>query len=255
MRTRIVTMVLAFGVGAVLVWPGLPASGKPISTPNLKTLTNTINHAKKLTYYAQYTAVSNGQKSTVTIAQAPPMSNFSSSDSSIINTGKATYYCSANAGSTSNSGNTGTTSNSGNTGNSGNSGSPSTTTTTSNSPEQCLSEKGANPLLGLEDVFSPTVALGALAEAKEGLVSKLLGITVSSSSASFAGQPSTCVAVTVHGKGGKYCVTKQGILSYSGSSSSDYFQLAKFSAKPPVNLFALPAGATTGTVPESGSTP
>ena len=56
----------------------------------------------------------------------------------------------------------------------------------------------------------------ALAEAKEGLVSKLLGIEVSSSSASFAGQPSTCVTVTVHGKGGRYCVTKQGILSYSG---------------------------------------
>ncbi len=243
MRTRTVTMIVAFGVGAFLAWPGLPASGKPIPTPNLKALTNTINHAEKLTYYAQYTAVSNGQMSTVTIAQAPPKSIFSSSDSSIINTGKTTYYCSANSGSTSNSGNT------------GNSGSPSTTTATSASPEQCLSEKGDNPLLGLEDIFSPTVALGALAEAKEGLASKLLGITVSSSSASFGGQPSTCVAVTVRGKGGKYCVTKQGILTYSGSSSSEYFQLTKFSAKPPASLFTLPAGATTDTLPESGSTP
>ena len=77
-------------------------------------------------------------------------------------------------------------------------------------------------------------------------MSKLLGIKVSSSSASFAGQASTCVTVTVHGKGGKYCVTKQGILSYSGSSS-DYFQLTKYSSKPPASLFTLPTGATTVT--------
>ena len=102
---------------------------------------------------------------------------------------------------------------------------------------------------------SPTVALGALAEAKEGLVSKLLGIEVSSSSASFAGQPSTCVTVSVHGKGGRYCVTKQGILSYAGSSSSDYFELTKYSSKPPAGLFTLPAGATTVTLPGGGSIP
>ena len=95
----------------------------------------------------------------------------------------------------------------------------------------------------------------ALAEAKEGLVSKLLGIKVSSSSASYAGQPSTCVTVSVHGKGGKYCVTKQGILSYSGSSSSDYFQMTKYSSKPPASLFTLPAGATTVTVPGGNSIP
>ena len=99
------------------------------------------------------------------------------------------------------------------------------------------------------------MALGALAEAKEGLVSKLLGIKVSSSSASYAGQPSTCLTVSVHGKGGKYCVTKQGLLSYSGSSSSDYFQMTKYSSKPPASLFTLPAGATTVTVPGGISTP
>ena len=98
------------------------------------------------------------------------------------------------------------------------------------------------------------MALGALTEAKQGLGSRLLGIKVSSSSATFAGQPSTCIAVTVHGKGGRYCVTKQGILSYSGSSSLDYFQLTKFSSKPPASLFTLPAGATTGTVPGGGAT-
>jgi hypothetical protein len=79
MRTRTVTVAVALGLGALLVLPAVPASGKSISTPNLKALTNNINHAKSLTYYAQYTSVSDGQKSTVTIAQSPPKSIFSSS--------------------------------------------------------------------------------------------------------------------------------------------------------------------------------
>ena len=220
--------------------PAVPAWGKSVSAPNLKALTKTINNAKHLTYYVQYTSVSGGKKSSVTIAQAPPKSYFATADSSIVNNGKSTYYCTANA-------------DSGNSGNSGNSGA--TTTTTSKATQQCLTEKGANPLLGIEDVFSPTVALSALAEAKEGLVSKLLGIRVSSSSASYAGQPSTCLTVSVHGKGGKYCVTKQGLLSYSGSSSSDYFQMTKYSSKPPASLFTLPAGATTVTAPGGNSIP
>jgi len=257
MRTRVVAVTVALGLGSLVLVPALPASGRAASGPNLKALTNSINRAKKLTYLAQYTSVSGGQKTTVTIAQSPPKSNFSTSSGIVINNGKTTYYCSSsstgnsgNSGTPSNSGNSGTTSNSGN---SGNSGASTTTSTTAKSSMQCLSVKGSNPLLGMEDLFSPTVALGALSEAKEGLVSRLLGIKVSSSSATFAGQPSTCVTVTVRGKGGKYCVTKQGLLSYSGSSSS-YFELTKYSSKPPASLFSLPAGATTQTLPGGTST-
>ena len=247
MRTGVLTTVAALGLGALLVWAPAPASGSTVSNADLKALANTIEHAKKLSYDAQYLSVTDGQRSTVTIAQAPPKSLFASSDSSIVNDGTAIYYCAPSPSPTANSGNTGTTSDSGNTGNSG-----AATTTSSNGPEVCDAQQGANPLLGLQDIFSPTVALGALAEAKEGLASKRSGIEVSSSSATFAGQPSTCIEVTVRGEGGKYCVTKQGVLSYSGSSASDYFRLTKFSAKPPASLFALPAGAT---IAATGSTP
>jgi hypothetical protein len=219
MRTRVVNLTVALGLGALVLLPALPASGRGSTSLNVKALTNSINHAKHLTYLAQYTALSNGQKTTVTIAQAPPKSNFSTQGGSVINNGKTTYYCS----------------------------------TTTGSP-QCLSVSGTNPLLGLEGLFSPAIALGALAEAKQGLVSRFLGIKVSSSSASFAGQPSTCVTVSVRGKSGKYCVTKQGLLSYSGSSSS-YFQLTKYSATPSASLFSLPAGATTATLPGGASIP
>ncbi|MGA2473825.1 MAG: hypothetical protein ABSG39_10065 [Acidimicrobiales bacterium] len=256
MRTRVVAMTVGVGLGALVLVPALPASGRAVSPLNLKALTNSINRSKNLTYLAQYTSVSDGQKTTVTIAQSPPKSNFSTSTGSVINNGKTTYYCSTNSASTGNSGNSGSTSNSSNSGNSGNSGASTTTSTIScKRSMQCLSVKGSNPLLGLEDIFSPTVALGALAEAKEGIVSRLLGIKVSSSSGTFAGQPSTCVTVTVRAKGGKYCVTKQGLLSYSGSSSSSYFELTKYSSKPPASLFSLPTGATTETLPGGTSIP
>jgi hypothetical protein len=219
MRTRVLNLTVALGLVALVLLPALPASGRGSKTLNVKALTNSINRAKHLTYLAEYTALSNGQKTTVTIAQAPPKSNFSTQGGSVINNGKSTYYCS----------------------------------TTTGAP-QCLSVSGTNPLLGLEGLFSPTVALGALAEAKQGLVSRFLGIKVTSSSASFAGQASTCVTVSVRGKSGKYCVTKQGLLSYSGTPSS-YFQLTKYSSTPSASLFSLPAGATTATLPGGASIP
>ena len=251
MRTRAATLTVALGLGAVALSPALPAAAKN-SPLNVKALTNSINHAKSLTYLAQYTSFNNGQKTTVTIAQSPPKSSFTTSSGSVINNGKTTYYCSTSSSGSGNSGNTGSTSNSGNSGNSGSA----ATTTTSKAGTNCLSVKGANPLLGLETAFGPATTLSALAEAKQGLVSRLLGIKVSSSTVTFAGQPSTCVTVTVRGHGGKYCVTNHGILSYSGSSnSSSYFELTKYSSSPPASLFSLPAGATTATLPGGGSIP
>jgi hypothetical protein len=262
MRTRAVTLTAALGLGLGLLAtvPALPASAKSISSPNLKALSNSINKGKHLTYYAQYTSVTGGQKTTVTIAQAPPKSLFSSPSGSVIDTGKTTYYCGAsgtsgNSGSgNSGSGNSGSgnSGNSGSSGNSGNSGSTTTTTTTAKSTENCVTEKSTGAGLGLEDLFSPAIALGALSEAENTVVARALGVKVSSSSASFAGQPSTCVSVTARGKSGKYCVTKQGLLSYSGSSNSSYFELTKYQAKPAASLFVLPAGATTQTLPGGG---
>ena len=241
MRTRLVTVTVALGLGPCSCCRRCRRrAGRP--PPNIKALTNSINRAKNLTYLAQYTSVSSGQSTTVTIAQSPPKSNFSTSERQRDQQRQDDLLLLVQSGSSGNSGNSG----SGNSGNSGNSGSVARPRPPQ--AQQCLSVKGANPLLGVENIFSPAVALGALAEAKQGLVSRLLGIKVTSSSASFAGQPSTCVTVTVRGKGGKYCVTKQGILSYSGSSTS-YFKLTKYSSKPPASLFSLPAGATTQTLP------
>jgi hypothetical protein len=220
MQIRAFLSLAALGVALSAVFPALPADARGVSAANLKALTNSINRAKNLTYTATYTSVANGQTTTVTIAQAPPQSNFSTPTGSIINDGKSTYYCSTTGG-----------------------------------KQSCLSVSGANPLLGVENLFSPQLALGAFAEAKQGLVARARGVKVSQSSATYAGQPSTCISVTTKAGSGKYCVTKQGLLSYSGTSKGSSFQMTKYSSSPAARLFVLPAGATTVTLPSGVSIP
>jgi hypothetical protein len=239
MRTRVatsaVTVAVAAALGlAVVVVPALPASAKGLTQSQINAIEKNLNHGKKLTFSATYTAVNGTQKSTVTIAQAPPKSDFSSGTSSVINNGKTTYICSSNGGS-------GSTGSSGNTGSSG------------GGKESCITESGANPLLSLEDLFSPSVALAALNEAKSAAVARALGVHLTESSGNYAGQSATCFSVSERGKGsGKYCVTKQGILAYAttaNNGSTNYFELTKYSSNPSSSLFSPPAGATTVTTP------
>jgi hypothetical protein len=224
MGNRWVLRLAALAVGLALVGSAAPAFGSidksSVSSSKLKALTSTINKAKHLTYEATYKSVQGGQTTTVTIAQAPPKSYFGTSGGSVINDGSKTSYCSG-----------------------------------SGSTQQCVSTGGTNPFVGLEGLFSPSLALAAFAEAKEGLGSKALGVKVSETSATIGGQASTCVNVTVRGQGGKYCVTKQGLLSYSGSSSTAYFALTSYTKSPPSSLFALPAGATQITLPPGVTLP
>jgi hypothetical protein len=217
-----VVRVAAVGAGLILTLSiAAPASAahKKVTSSNINALTKELNNGKKISFEAVYKSTEGGQNETITIAQAPPKTYFSSGGGSVIGTGTKTYYCSGSAGSTS-----------------------------------CLSAGTANPFANLETLFSPATALAEFGEAKEGLVSRALGIKVSESSATIAGQASTCVTVTVHGNGGKYCVTKQGILSYSGAGKN-YFELKSFTKSPSSSLFNLPAGATTETLPSGVDIP
>jgi hypothetical protein len=90
-----------------------------------------------------------------------------------------------------------------------------------------------------------------LNEDKSAVVARALGIKVTTSSQTIAGQPTTCISATVHGQSGKYCVTKQGLLAYVGSPTGTVFKMTKYSSKPSPSLFVLPAGATTVTVPST----
>jgi hypothetical protein len=221
MKPRLPCLAAA-GVGVLLLGSATPAlaSGKAPSAKSLKSLANSVSKAKGLSYAAVYKEVSSGSSTTVNIAQDPPKSAFSSGGTgSVIDTGTKTYFCSG-----------------------------------SGSAQTCISAGKTDPLSGLEDLFSPAAALAAFGEAKDALGNKALGIKTTSSSQTIAGQPSTCETINVHGQVAKYCVTKQGLLSYAGSSTS-YFELTSLNRSPASSLFALPAGATTVTIPGGGSLP
>jgi hypothetical protein len=219
--------ILAVGAGLALLFgaatPAVASSSKSLSSSNLQKLAKELGSGKKMTFEATYKSVTNGQTTIVSIAQEPPKTDFATGSGRIIDTGKSTYYCS-----------------------------------TSGSAEQCLTvTAGDNPIAGLQSLFSPELALTAFNEAKEGLIDKSLGIKTSTSSKKFGGQSATCITVKVHGNGGEYCVTKQGLLAYSGTTTGtgSYFELTSFSKNPSATLFALPAGATTVTLPGGGSIP
>lgn len=222
MRTTVAVRIASVGAGLLMVFgmatPAGASHGK-LTPAQLKALTNKVNSSKKLSFEAVYKSVGLGSDASVTIAQAPPKSLFSTTGGVVVNTGSKTYYCSTSGGA-----------------------------------EQCLAAGTSNPFVGIEDIFSPAAALAAFSDAKEGLVDRALGIKLSESSATIAGQASTCVTVTVKGKADKYCVTKQGVLAYSGSGGQ-YFELTKYVKSPPSSLFQLPAGATTVTLPGGASIP
>ncbi len=216
MTTTRIVRAAAVGAGLVLMLSvATPASAahKKVTSSNINALAKSLNSAKKITFEAVYKSSLSGQNETVTIAQAPPKSYFSASGGSVVDTGTKSYFCSTSDGATS-----------------------------------CLSTGTSNPFASLETLFSPATAAAAFGEAKEGLISRTAGIKVTTSSASIAGQSSTCVTVTVHGTVGKYCITKQGILSYSGTGKN-YFELKSLTKSPSNSLFDLPAGATTETLP------
>ncbi|HUY63932.1 MAG TPA: hypothetical protein VMV14_05390 [Acidimicrobiales bacterium] len=193
---------------------GTGASAGVSTAAQLRSLTSTVQAAEHGTYKVVYTATSSSGTQTVTIEQSPPKSLFSTSGGSVIDTGTTTYFCSS-----------------------------------SNGSNTCITASGStNPLASLLSLFSPSAAITALQQAQTEIGAHLAGYNVSFSSATYAGQDSTCVTVSSSSQSGKYCVTKSGILAYEGSQGSS-FQLTSYSTTVASSDFSLPAGATVQTLP------
>jgi hypothetical protein len=221
MNSRTVSRVVAVGVGLLVLGASAPAMAsvdKSVSSSNLKSLSKAVGNLKHLTYEATYKSVADGVNTTVTIAQAPPKSSFSSGAGSVVSDGSKTYYCSAVGGS-----------------------------------QQCLAATGPSPVASVEAAFSPSVVIKAFTSAELDLNHHADGIKVTETSAKFAGLPATCITVTAQGQSSKYCVTKSGLLAYAGATKGVYFELTKFTKSPPASLFTVTSGATTVTLP-GGST-
>jgi hypothetical protein len=229
MRTRIAAGAAALSVGllAVAAVPATASLAKSVSPTQLSQLQKNLGKYSHLTFLATYQGASGGKTINVTIAQSPPKSSFTFASGTntgvVINDGTKNYICSNQAG-----------------------------------KQTCISEGtgSANPFLAIENLFSSVTAANALAAAGASLRAHQVGFKVVSGTSTFAGQAATCITVTTHGnKTGKFCVTKKGILAYSGISSTQYFQLTKYSSSPAASLFALPAGATVITIPGGAGIP
>lgn len=199
--------------GAGSASSGTSKAGSSDPARQIQDLSSSVQAAEHATFKAVYKLTSNGSSQSVTVEQKPPKSALISSDGKLINDGTKSYYCSTQNGSTT-----------------------------------CLAQSAGNPLGAIAAVFSPSTAVAALQQAQAQVAARVAGYKADFSTESFAGQSSNCVTITSAANTGKYCVTKDGILAYSGSAGSS-FELTDYSKDVPDSEFALPAGATTVTLP------
>jgi hypothetical protein len=188
-------------------------NGGGSSSSRLSNLSNTLRNAQGATFKATYSTNYGGNSQTMTFAQQPPKSYFAIAGSQIIDTGTTTYYCS------------------------------------SSGAVSCFTASAQNPLAGLLNVFSPKAAISSLEAARSAVAGRVAGYDVSFTSQTFAGQPSSCVAVKASTGSAKYCITNSGVLAYESTGASQVFQLTSYSSSVSPSDFSLPAGATVVTLP------
>jgi hypothetical protein len=228
---------LAAGCGGSSTSPSSTAaatgstSGAGGTSSQLKSLGGTIEAAKNATFKAVYTSTSSGAGTeTVTLEQSPPKQVFSTTDSSgsistLLNTGTATYACSASP----------------------------------DSAPTCTSMAaagGAGALSALIGVYNGSAALSVINGWQSIVAAHLTGVSLTFSNATVAGQPVRCAKWSYQGSDATYCVTGAGVLAKvatsgggSSSASRSNFELTSFTTSPPASDFELPAGATVVTVP------
>jgi hypothetical protein len=227
---------LAAGCGGSSTSPSSTAAtgsttGTGGTSGQLKALGGSIQAAKNATFKAVYTSTSSGGGTeTVTLEQSPPKQVFSTTDSSgntstLLNTGSATYACSASP----------------------------------DSAPTCTSMAaagGAGALSALIGVYNGSAALSVINGWQSIVAAHLTGVSLTFSNATVAGQPVRCAKWSYQGSDATYCVTDSGVLAKvatsgggSSSASSSNFELTSFTTSPPASDFELPAGATVVTVP------
>ena len=190
------------------------SKGAGSASTKLKALATSVKAEKGATFEVVYTTTSAGHKQSVTFAQSPPKYLIKlGTGGSVIYTGKETLYCATTA--------------------------------------ECVTISGStSPLESIEDLFSPTTAKSFFDEAEAEVAAKAAGYSVSFSSESFGGLPAECASVTGGGHSGKYCVAKNGLLAYAGSSEGS-ITLTSYTASVPATAFTAPKGSTVITEPST----
>lgn len=185
----------------------VPPAKKP-SPPPFSTFEKSLQVEEHLTFKVTYATHGSGPSTTLVFEQRPPDARFGTSHGFVLELSGKTYYCASTIG-----------------------------------HAVCL-ETGANPLLGLEGLFSPASVVTELKTLQTEIAAKIAGVKVSTSEKTFAGQASTCISVSVKSTGYEYCVTNaKGILAYGGSSTG-YVEMTAYANSAPTGDFVLPHGAT-----------
>lgn len=194
----------------------VPHQGSSSLQSVLSGITRTSNASFSSTYTT--TDSSTGQSQTVTFAQAPPKSAVITSHGSFFINGSSVTECSGT-------------------------GSAATCTSV---PTSMLGS--VNSLTAL---FSPGILTNTLKGIETQIAAHTAGVSVSTSSATYGGFPSTCItAKTSADPGGvTYCASdSNGILTYftaNGNSGT----LTAYTANPPASTFSPPTGVTVQTLP------
>lgn len=194
---------------------GASGGGGGGQSDQLSSFATSVKLGENATFKAVYSYSGAGNPGTITIEQKLPKTLFKSAAGEVIGTGTATYFCSTSSG-----------------------------------PPTCYggASGSTNPLASVSQLFSSQSVVSVLQAAQAQIAAKAQGYDVSFSTQRFAGVDANCVTVTANALGGKYCVTKDGILVYGGTTGQ-IFQLTSFSANVSDRDFSLPPGATTVTFP------
>jgi hypothetical protein len=179
-----------------------------------------VHSGKGATFKATYKSTGSSSSGTIVFAQKPPKTYFSSGSTQLIDTGSTSYVCTAEGGTTT-----------------------------------CLASGSTNPLAGVLGLFNGATITAFLQTARAQAAAHAAGYDLSYSTASYAGQPSTCVTAKGPSGTSKYCVTDSGIIAYVSTPDGNVFELTDYSTDVSDAQFQLPAGATNENLPSGVSVP
>lgn len=201
------------GVGAAAPGASAVPATKPKPSP-FSTLERSLTAEEHLTFKVTYVTHGAGASQTMTFEQRPPDLRFGAGSGYILDLAGKTYFCASTLG-----------------------------------HAICVkSGTTTSPLLGLTGLFEPSSVVAALKSLQATAATTSAGVKFSTTTKSIAGQPSTCLSVTVKARTYEYCVTKaKGILAYGGTNG-EYVELTSYASSAPAGDFALPASGsiTTG---------
>ncbi len=196
------------------------ASGSGTATAQLNSIVNQLDRSASATYSATYQVVdaASGKTQSITFAQSPPKSSVTTASGSFYINGSTILECQG---------------------------------TGSSAKCTSLPSSLSSSVTSITNLFSPNVVSTTLRGLGASAVARSQGVSISTSSATYGGQASSCV--TVKGptapQGGTYCASNANhVLSYAAFNGNTV-TLTAFSANPPATSFSPPAGATVATLP------